>query len=333
MRTAKVPGVSVTVARGEQVLIQKAYGLSDVENNVTATNETVFRIGSITKQFTAATILRLVEQERLALDDDIVKYVPHFHGNRAPVTIRQLLNLTSGVQGFTEVPAFAALKRIDLSDSAVLDVFQDTPANFAPGTNFVYNNSGFYLLGMVIERVTGQTYDRYMRDFLLAPLGLLSTDACSDARIDPHRARGYALTNAQVANAPFISLNAPKGGGNLYSTAADLVTWARALAGGRVISRESYALMTTPGTLADGRSIGYGLGLFLSTLEGREEIFHGGGIPGFTAFIACYPALEEPPPPRSDHLIAACGRLVIPAAPWFSAFLDASCARVQRCCH
>jgi D-alanyl-D-alanine carboxypeptidase len=289
LRVERLPSLSLAVARGSHLLIAKSYGLADVENEVSATTETVYRIGSITKQFTAAAILRLVEQRRIGLDDDITVYVPQFHARGHHVTVRQLLNHTSGLRSFTEVPAFAAKERLDLTDDDLLAVFQDKLPDFEPGTNFLYNNSGYYLLAMAIERVTGRPYGAYMRDAVLGPLGLQMTSACDDVRLIRHRARGYTLAGNQLQNASFISLAPPKGGGNLCSTARDLVKWTRALASGSFISRNSYVLMRSPGALSDGRRIGYGFGLFLSALDGREEIFHGGGIEGFTGFVGFYP--------------------------------------------
>ncbi len=290
LRDKVAPSLTIAVARGAEFVVKKSYGTADIEQAVPATTETVYRIGSVSKQFTAATIMRLVEQHRVALDDDVTKYLPQFHSHGAQVTIRQLLNHTSGLQGFTEVPEFAASEKLDLSDAQQLALFQDKPANFAPGTNFVYNNSAFYMLAMVVERVTGQAHGTYMRDSVLVPLGLRSTDVCSHSRIVQRRARGYVFVNKEFENEPYISFTQPKGGGELCSTVGDLVTWARSLAGGQVVSAESYATMSTPGTLADGRKIAYGLGLFVSTLEGRPEVFHGGGIIGFTSFVAWYPA-------------------------------------------
>jgi CubicO group peptidase (beta-lactamase class C family) len=290
LRALNAPSVTIAVARGADMVVLKSYGIADEEHAVPATPETVYRIASVSKQFTAATVMRLVEQHRIALDDDVTKYLPQFHADGAIVTIRQLLNHTSGVQDFTSVPAVAGVERLDLTDGEVLAVFQDKPANFAPGTNFDYNNSGFYLLAMVIEHVTGQSYAAYLRDSVLVPLGLHSTEACSHTRIVPHRARGYVLVNKQLANEPYISFAGPKGGGDICSTASDLVTWTRALAGGKVISAASYAVMTTPSSLADGRKIAYGSGLFLSDLDGHPEVFHGGDFVGFNAFLAWYPA-------------------------------------------
>jgi CubicO group peptidase (beta-lactamase class C family) len=289
LRAHRLPSLALGVARGSHLLIAKSYGLADVENNVPATAETVYRIGSITKQFTAAAILRLVEQRKVGLDDDITVYVPQLHTHGNHVTIRQLLNHTSGVRGFTEIPAFSPKERLDLTDGELLAVFQDEPTDFEPGTNFLNNNSGYYLLAMVIERVTGQPYGDYLRDSVLRPLGLQSTSTCDDASLIRHRARGYSLAGDLLQNGSYISLAPPKGGGNLCSTAIDLVMWTHALVSAGVITRKSYALMTSPGELADGRRIGYGFGLFLSALEGHREIFHGGGITGFTGFVGYYP--------------------------------------------
>lgn len=290
LRALNAPSVTIAVARGADIVVMQSYGIADEEHDVPATTETVYRIGSVSKQFAAATIMRLVEQQRISLDDDFTKYLPQFHAHGAHITIRQLLNHTSGVQDFTSVPESLAGERLDRTDSEVLALFQDKPANFAPGTNFDYNNSAFYLIAMVIEHVTGQSYAAYVRDSVLVPLGLHSTEACSHTRIVPHRARGYVLVNKQRENEPFIDLKQTKGGGDICSTVSDLVAWTRALAGGKVVNAASYALMTTPGALADGRTIAYGFGLFLSDLGGHPEIFHGGDIVGFNAFLAWYPA-------------------------------------------
>jgi D-alanyl-D-alanine carboxypeptidase len=286
----RLPSLSIVIARGSHVVLAKAYGLADVENDVPASERTVYRIGSITKQFTTAAILRLAEQGKLSLDDEISRYVPSLLRRGRRVSIGQLLNHTSGLRSFTAIPAFASKERLDLNDDELLGVFQNEVVDFEPGTNFLYNNSAYYLLAMVIERLSGRAYRDYMREEVFVPLGLADTRACDDQQLIPHRARGYTFSGGGLQNAPFISMAPPKGGGNLCSTAMDLVKWSQALAEGRVISRESYRLMTEPGALQDGRRVAYGLGLFLSTLRGRPEISHGGGIVGFTGFLAVYPA-------------------------------------------
>lgn len=290
MRNGLVPGMSVAIANGSDLLLEKSYGRSDVENDVRATNETVYRIASITKQFTAAAILRLVEAGRVDLDADVVKYLPEFHSRGRRITVRQLLNHTSGIANMTDIPAFWAKERLDLTDAEVLALFQDEPPNFAPGENFLYNNSGFYMAAMIVERVTGESYAAHLDRTIFEPLGLRSTSVCDPARITPHRARGYLVEKGQLRNEPFISPLLPKGGGNLCSTAHDLVLWARALVSGKVVNPQSYALMTTPGSLIGGRQVGYGLGLFLSDVGGGVEVLHGGDFGSFTSVLAWYPA-------------------------------------------
>ena len=289
LRDGLVPSVSIAIARGQSIVLEKTYGRADIENNAPAGNDTIYRIASITKQFTAAAILRLVEQGRVDLDADITRYIPEFHTRGTRITVRQLLNHTSGIQNITDLPALESKMRLDLTDAETLAIFQDEPLNFKPGTNFLYNNSGFFMLAVVIERVTGQSIAEHLQRTMFEPLDLRSTSVCDEKRVVPHRAHGYVVEKGQLMNPPYISHDLPKGGGNLCSTAHDLVLWAQALAGGRVVSPESYKLMITPGTLVDGRPIGYGLGLFLSEFGGQPEIFHGGDFWSFTSFLAWYP--------------------------------------------
>lgn len=289
LRGGPIAGMSVALVRGSNVLLAKGYGFADLENEVTATEHTVYRIGSITKQFTAAVILQLAEQGKLNLDDNIRHFLPSYDTHSYTITIRQLLNHTSGIRSFTELPAFQARDRLDFSPESLFAIFQHEPLDFPPGTGFLYNNSAFYLLGVIIERVSGQPYRDYLREHVLAPLGLRETYSCEDAPIIRYRAHGYRVSEGKLQNAAYLSMLPPTAGGNLCSTVLDLATWTQALAEGRVISHASYLQMTTPGTLADGRTLGYGYGLFLSTLASHREIVHSGDINGFSAYKAFYP--------------------------------------------
>ncbi|HUR94416.1 MAG TPA: serine hydrolase domain-containing protein [Gemmatimonadales bacterium] len=289
LRAGPIAGMSVALVRGSDVLLAKGYGYADLENSVPATQHTVYRIASITKQFTAAAILQLAEQGQLNLDDDIRRYLPSYDTQSYTITIRQLLNHTSGIRSFTELPAFQARDRLDLPAESLLAIFQHEPLDFPPGAGFRYNNSAFYLLGLIIERVSRQPYGEYLRGHVLAPLGLRETYSCRDAPIIRHRARGYRLSGGKLQNAQYLSMEPPTAGGSLCSTVLDLVTWTRALAEGRLITHASYLQMTTPGTLPDGITLGYGHGLFVSTLGGHREIVHGGDINGFSAYKAYYP--------------------------------------------
>ena len=200
LRELQLPSLSIAIARGSRVLLAKAYGLADLENDVAATERTVYRIGSITKQFTAAAILRLAEQRKLSLDDEISRYVPSLQRHGWRMSIRQLLNHTSGIRSFTAIPGFASKERLDLSDDELLAVFQNEEVDFEPGTNFLYNNSAFYLLAMVIERLSGRAYRDFMRDDVFVPLGLADTRACDEHQLIPlsaWRLRRVAEISAQ----------------------------------------------------------------------------------------------------------------------------------------
>jgi D-alanyl-D-alanine carboxypeptidase len=277
-------GLSIAVARGDKVILSKGYGKADLEHGVPATDASVFRIASVTKQFTAAAIMRLVEQGKLALDDDLTKYVD-FPTHGRTVTIRHLLTHTSGIKSYTEIPGFFETTTRDLPPERVLDPVRDLPLDFEPGTRFAYSNTGYHLLGMIIEKVSGVPYAKHMQDEFFTPLNLRRTryDVASD--VIPGRARGYGVINGVPTNASYLSMTIPYSAGGLLSTAGDLVQWQLALNSGRVVSPDSYKQMATPATLSDGSSAPYGFGLFISDVDGRPNLMHEGGIPGFNSIL------------------------------------------------
>src|SRR5688500_13401031 len=263
----RTAGVSVAVAKNGRTILAKGYGSADLEHDVPATDSTVYRIGSITKQFTSAAIMRLMEQGKLSLDDTLQKFFPNFptQGNR--VTVRHLLNHTSGIKSYTSLgPKWARVIRLDLAPDSVVALFANEPFDFKPGDSYRYNNSGYFLLGMVIEKLTGKPYGQYLQDELFTPLGLKSTIYCDQAPLIKHRAQGYATRpGGGFINAEPLSMTQPYAAGSLCSTVKDLVVWAQALSSGKVVSPASYKLMTTPGTLNDGKSFSYGFGLGTGT--------------------------------------------------------------------
>jgi D-alanyl-D-alanine carboxypeptidase len=287
-RETRAPGVSVALIRGgRDTLAFRGYGLANVENDVPATAATVYRIGSLTKQFTAAAVMKLVEERRLTLDDSLGQHLPQVPAAWRGIRIRQLLNHTSGIHEFTDAAAFRTLQREDISpDSAVGLVRADT-LDFAPGTGWRYSNTGYLLLGLVIEKVTGQPYARFVESRLVAPLGLASTRYCSVAPLIAHRAAGYERVDTAVANARYISMSIPFAAGALCSTVGDLAAWNRALATGSVVTAASYARMTTPEGAAAGQH--YGFGLAAVELDGHRVILHTGGINGFVVVNAYLP--------------------------------------------
>lgn len=282
-------GLSIAVARGDTILLDRGYGSADLEHGTPATDATLFRIGSVTKQYTAAAIMKLAEQGKLHLDDDFTTYIDYPTGGRV-VTIRHLLTHTSGIKNYTDLPGFFDTAALDQPPEKVLDSVRNLPFDFEPGSKWAYSNTGYHLLGMVIEKVSGIHYAQYLQDEFLTPLHLTRTryDVASD--IIPGRARGYTVTGGRPANAPHLSMTVPFSAGGLMASAGDLVRWQIALAAGRAVSLDSYKQMTTPATLNDGSTTGYGFGLKIDGIDGHPNLGHGGGIHGFNSMLVYFPA-------------------------------------------
>lgn len=283
-----IAGVSIAVVKGRDTIAMKGYGLADVENDVPVTPASVFRIGSVTKQFTAAAIMQLVEKGRLSLDDTVGALLPSMPAAWRKVTLRQLLNHTSGIPSYTDIgPKWQKRWREDmLPDSLLAFTVADT-LNFAPGAKWRYNNTGYVLLGMILDKATGQAYPRYLQTQFFAPLGLPSTMYCYTQPLIKHRALGYQRQGKQLVNAEYLSMTQPYSAGALCSTAGDLVKWNDALQKGRIVSAGSLKQMTSPfGAAAKSR---YGFGLATDSLSGHIRISHSGGIHGFQSNLAWYP--------------------------------------------
>ncbi|MEE2775637.1 MAG: serine hydrolase domain-containing protein [Acidobacteriota bacterium] len=289
MAATQIPGVSVGVARGGETILAKGYGMADLENAVPATAHTVYRIGSVTKQFTAAAILLLVERGKVALDDPLARFLPDYDTHGETITVRRLLNHTCGIKGYTEMPEFWKRATEDLSPEEMMELFGSEPLEFAPGEKYQYSNSGYYLLGQIVEKASGKTYEQFLRDEVFGRLQLDETHYLDNAPIVPGRAEGYEVRDAEVVNDDPLSMRLPYSAGSLGASVGDLLRWQQALATNELISGESLAAMTAPGVLTSGAEISYGYGLGLGELEGRRKIAHGGGINGFRAQLAWYP--------------------------------------------
>lgn len=286
----KTAGVSVAVVKAGRPLVMKGYGFADLENDIPATSETVYRVGSLTKQFTSAAIMRLMEQGKLSLDDTLQKFLPDFPTQGNHVTVRHLLNHTSGIKSYTSLgPKWQRVMRIDLATDSLVALFANEPFDFKPGDAYRYNNSGYFLLGMIIEKLSGKTYGQYLQDEFFTPLGLKGTIYCDQAPLIKHRAQGYAKNpEGKFINAEPLSMTQPYAAGSLCSTVIDLVAWTQALSSGKVVRPASYKLMTTPDTLNNGRPITYGFGLGTGALRGHPQISHNGGINGFVSELHNY---------------------------------------------
>jgi len=283
------PGVVVLVARGDTVLFRAARGEADFASKVPLRPEAVFRIGSITKQFAAAGLLKLVDHGRVKLRDPLSRYVPDFPGGNR-ITLRHLLNHTSGIASYTDLPNYMERQiQRDLTTAQMIDVFRNLPPRFPPGSHCEYSNSNYVLVGAVIEAVSGVPWYSYLEEALFEPLGMRQTGFGPDPRFAVRQVPGHSYEGQKVVPARSISMTQAHAAGALVSSADDLLTWNRALHGGRVLERSTYAQMVTPvGKAADG-GVRSGFGLIRERLRGRETLWHGGDIFGFSAALIYTP--------------------------------------------
>jgi CubicO group peptidase (beta-lactamase class C family) len=274
---------TVLVARGPDVILNKGYGSANLEWDVPNTPTTRFRLGSITKQFTAASILLLEERGKLKLEDPIKKYVPEAPAAWDGITIFNLLTHSSGIPNFTSLPDYNSLKLRDTPVAKTIATVRDKPLDFAPGEKMSYSNSGYLVLGHVIEQVAGTSYEKFVTDNIFTPLGMKDSGYDSNTAVIARRAAGYVPTPAGPVNAGFVHMSIPHAAGALYSTTEDLLRWEQGLFGGKLLSPASLAKMTTP------FKSDYALGVVVRTANGRKVVQHGGGIDGFNTYLAYYP--------------------------------------------
>jgi len=274
---------SVLVARDGQVLVSRGYGHANLEWNIPNTPATRFRLGSITKQFTAAAILLLEERGKLRIEDPVKKHLPDAPAAWDQVTIFHLLTHTSGIPSFTGFPDYQSSKMVSTPVEKTVARFSDKPLEFQPGEKWNYSNSGYVLLGRLIEKISGQTYEDFIQESIFTPLGMKESGYDSNIRLIPQRASGYSPSPKGPVNAEFIHMSIPHAAGALYSTTEDLLRWTQALFGGKLLSPASLEKMTTP------FKNDYAFGLEVRTSNGRRVINHGGGIEGFNTTLAYHP--------------------------------------------
>lgn len=285
-------GVVAAVVRGTDTLLFKAYGKADVEWDVPMPLDAMFETGSVTKQFTAAAVLQLRDQGKLSLDDDVTRWLPDFDTRGHTVTLGHLLAHTAGIADFTETREFGSLStNIRFPRDSAYALLQRYPPQFEPGEAQIYNNSGFWLLGLVIERASGMTYEDYLEQQIFAPLGMTRSMYCHSEENIPRRAHGYFVSRDRVIRRAWtVAHTWPFAAGSLCSTVGDMVTWLQALHGGGVLSPTSYAEFITPSRLNDGTPLRYSMGLQVGPdPSGLMYIGHGGRGPGFWVEVGWYP--------------------------------------------
>lgn len=286
------PGASVLVAKDGKIIYQKGFGHADIGNKVPFTVDTKSRIGSITKQFTASAILKLQEEGKISVNDKLSKFIPDFpRGDE--VTIHHLLTHTSGIQSYTGKVDFMNKVLYEIKPEDLIEYFKNDPYNFNPGEKWMYNNSGYFLLGYIVSKISGMSFDDYLKKTFFEPLGMKNTGIHKSKEILENEAYGYSYENGKFQKATNWDMSWAGGAGALYSTVGDLYLWNEAIFNGKVLSEESLKSAFTPVKLNDGTEPkdlggGYGYGWLMMESRGLKVILHGGGLHGFNSDLTRY---------------------------------------------
>jgi D-alanyl-D-alanine carboxypeptidase len=290
MQQLRLPGLALTVVRDGKVATLRTYGKASLELDAPVTRDTVFELGSLTKQFTAAAVMMLVEEGRLRLDDPITSHLPDVPETWRAITVRHLLTHSSGLQEYLSIPGLPdqahALGHREMTRLFATRITQEFP----PGQTWAYSNTGYLLLGDVIERVSGRSYWEFLRTRVFTPLGMHATRSSEPRMVIPDRGAGYGWSNGAFENRPALSENAYSAGA-IVSTVADMANWAVALETDTVLSKASRDQLWTPLTVASGPTapFSYGFGWVVDQERGRRAVLHSGGTPGFSSAIRHYP--------------------------------------------
>jgi Beta-lactamase class C and other penicillin binding proteins len=276
------PGATVLIAKDDKILYRKAFGMANLELNVPMNPENVLQLASITKQFTSVAILMLMEQGKLSLQDPLSKYIADYpRGNE--ITLHHLLNHTSGIISYTNLPEFRAKTRLDMTPEEIIDYFKNLPLEFNPNEKYAYSNSGYLLLGYIIEQLSGMSYGDFIQKNIFDKLGMKNSYYADNFRIVLNRATGYQLYEGNYENAEYMSPTIPYAAGSLLSTIDDMFLWNKAIHNNSLISESSKLLASTNHTLSNGKNTNYGYGWTIDEIAGITTLEHTGGINGFTA--------------------------------------------------
>lgn len=297
MRNLHIPGISLAVVRDGRIVKAKGFGLGNIEANSASTPKTVYEIGSVTKQFTAAAVMMLVEKGKVSLDDKITKYFPEAPPSWDRITIRHLLSHTSGIQNHVAVPGYLNIFKTNLSFETtpsredIVKEFFKLPLEFGPGETWSYDNTGYYLLGMVIEKASGKPYYQFLKERIFRPLGMTATRSTDTRPIVPNRASGYEWVNGKFENRPVLLPNIGFSSGTIISTVEDLAKWDAALYTEKLLRKSSLEQIWKPARTKDGAlaSFDYGFGWFIDNYHGHRIIQHAGGTPGFSSVSYRFP--------------------------------------------
>lgn len=273
-------GVSALVAKDGKIVYRKAFGKANLELDVNMTSENIFEVGSITKQFTSVSILMLLEEGKLSLEDEITKFIPDYPTNGKKITIHHLLTHTSGIKSYTSMPSFEKIIAIDETPLTFIDFFKNEPMDFDPGEKYLYNNSAYFILGYIIEKASGISYPKFIKERIFDKIDMKSSYYGSRTKLIKNRASGYGKTD-QFVNAQYLSLTLPYAGGSIMSTVDDMLKWQTAISTNVFVKKETINKAFTNYTLNNGDKINYGYGWSLNEINDVPTIEHGGAIPGY----------------------------------------------------
>jgi len=283
------PGAAIIVRKDGKTIFRKGYGTADLELGVPVEPDMVFRLGSITKQFTAVAVLMLAARGKLSLEDPITKYLPNVPTGGKAITVENLLTHTSGIKSYTNMAEWLPLWRKDMTPGEIIALSKDKPLEFEPGTRWNYNNTGYVILGALIEKLSGETYEDFVKAHIFDPLGMKHSHYGSVEPVIPRRVPGYQKGPDGFVNAPYLSMTQPYAAGSLVASVNDMAVWNDAVFSGKLVGKEWLDRAFTPYRLADGESTGYGYGWFIGNDRGHRSIEHGGGINGFTSYEMTFP--------------------------------------------
>lgn len=274
---------SVLVSIQDQTLLDKGYGYANLEWQIPNSPSTKFRIGSISKQFTAAAILLLEEQGKLNTSDFLKKYLSNSPAAWDSITIYHLLTHTSGIPNYTKFPEFASLTTRVMTPAEQIELFRTKPLDFQPGTGYTYNNSAYILLGYLIEQISGNSYAWFLSQNIFQALGMEDSGYDSHSEIIPQRASGYDMNDNRLRNTDYLDMSIPYSAGSLYSTTQDMQRWVKGLFSGKLLSESALKKMITPNKNY------YGCGVINQLIDNHETILHAGGINGFNSLLLYSP--------------------------------------------
>lgn len=284
------PGVAILIAKKGKIVYEKAFGSANLELNVPLRPDMIFRIGSITKQFTAVAILQLMEQGKISLQDSIQKYIKDFPSKGSTITIENLLTHSSGITDYSNLETVNPyIEREDFTPEKIIKYFKDLPLEFKPGTKYKYSNSGYVLLAYIIEKVTSSDYRKYMEEHIIKQAGLNNTLYANEKTIVPKRVQGYTRDKGFYENCEYQTISVGYGCGDLMSTTGDLFEWNQALLAYQLVKKESLEKAFSPFKLSNGTYSNYGYGWFIDNLDGEKCIHHEGQVSGFIAEEKYFP--------------------------------------------